>query len=174
MSSNVLALLLAHGSTDLLQAFLGSLPPSTVSRLSAVCKQWATAAEPMLEACCRRHNWKQPRRARLQKASSLGLAWRPLFLSKSCRACFQAVGDFAVRKDSAGAATFFLCGKCAKEDRVVSMLQRHRATLDVTGLSGKPLYTKRQSKFCADVSKLSADSIAAASGARAETVRRHH
>ena len=32
-------------------------------------------------------------------------------------------------------------------------LQRGRFTIDVTGLSGRPLYSRSKSKFCADVSK---------------------
>ena len=56
-------------------------------------------------------------------------------------------------------------------ERDVEGLQRLRATLDVTGLSGKPLYTRRESKFCSEISKLSKESMDNASGARAEVAR---
>ena len=70
------------------------------------------------------------------------------------RACFAAPGDFAIRAGGAHAApSFFLCGACCKAERTVQRLQRGRFTIDVTGLSGRPLYSRSKSKFCADVSK---------------------
>ena len=54
---------------------------------------------------------------------------------------------------------------------VVQRLQRHSLTLDVTGLSGKPLYNGKESKFAAEVSMLSKDALDNASGARAEVLR---
>ena len=51
------------------------------------------------------------------------------------------------------APSFFLCGACCKAERTVQRLQRGRFTIDVTGLSGRPLYSRSKSKFCADVSK---------------------
>lgn len=163
--------LIAYGSNDLLIALFSSMAVEEAFRLSSVCRAWALAAEGRLERFCKEHRWQLPRRARLQKASVLGLAWRPVFVSKACRACVRAAGDYAVRISSSSAPCLFLCGKCAKEQRVVALLQVKHLTLDVTGLSGRPLYTKKQSKFCADVSKASAKSLANASGARAEIVR---
>ena len=83
-----------------------------------------------------------------------------------------AAGDFAVRSPHAGSQKHcFLCGRCAKQPAVVQLLQSQRYTLDVTGLSGKPLFSKRESKFCSEVSKLSKESLDNASGERADIVR---
>ena len=164
-------LLVADDNHDLLTAFFCALSSREVCKFSAVCKTWARAAEANLESTCRRHRWQQPRRARLVKASSLGLAWRPVFLNKVCRACFNAPGDFAVRTVDAGAPRCFLCARCAKKPQIVQRLQRHSLTLDVTGLSGRPLYNGKESKFAAEVSMLSKDALDNASGARAEVLR---
>ena len=50
-------------------------------------------------------------------------------------------------------------------------MQQLSLTLDVTRLSGKPLYTGKQSKFAAEVSKLSKQAQDNASGARADVLR---
>ena len=55
---------------------------------------------------------------------------------------------------------------------VVHKLQERKLTLDVTGLSGKPLYTKRADAFSASVSASSGDALATANGARVERQRR--
>lgn len=167
--ATALDLLLQHGGADVLAAFFAALPARTALLLARVCKSWAAAAELGLHVKCDAHGWKQPRSKRLQRSQAM--PWRSLFLSRSCRACFGAAGDFAVRTISSGAPLFFLCGRCAKEGRVVEGLQRLRATLDVTGLSGKPLYTRRESKFCSEISKLSKESMDNASGARADVAR---
>ena len=83
----------------------------------------------------------------------------------------SAPGDFAVRSQDAGAPKCFLCAKCAKKNVVVERMQKHHLTLDVTGLSGKPLFTKRESKFCSEVSKLSKEALDRASGERADLLR---
>ena len=118
-------------------------------------------------------NWAIPRRARLkQRAGQLAdVPWRSLFVQRVCRACMTSAGDFAARLDSKGAPALFLCGVCAKESAVVEKLQLLGATLDVTGLSGKPLYTRRQSAFCSDVSRLSKAAIDAAHGDRGRLAR---
>ena len=172
MGSTMTALerLVNAGDPDLFSAFMASISPLDACRISRVSRVWAAAAELNLQAACSHNGWRQPRRARLQ-ALQAGLPWRALFVSKACRACMASAGDFAVRSIDAGAPRLFLCGKCAKSARVVELLQRERATLDVTGLSGKPLYSKRESKFCADVSKLAKETNDAASGVRAEVLR---
>ena len=163
----------AEGDVDILRAFLAALPPRAVAGFSAVCKEWAFAAEYCLQAACLSFRWSLPRRARLQQRGVLAeLPWRSVFIAKACRACLTAPGDFAVRTPDAGAPRFFLCVTCAKEQRVVQRLQKHNYTLDVTGLSGKPLFRPRESKFCSEVSRLSKEAMDNANGRRAE-VRRH-
>ena len=127
--------------------------------VSTVSRSWAVAAEPALRAAAEAAGWRQPRRARLQGGGRHAPAlpdcpWRHLLLKHACRACFAAPGDFAIRAGGAHAApSFFLCGACCKAERTVQRLQRGRFTIDVTGLSGRPLYSRSKSKFCADVSK---------------------
>ena len=72
-----------------------------------------------------------------------------------------------MRTPDAGAPRCFLCGPCAKQPRIVQRLQASNYTLDVTGLSGRPLYSKSQSKFCSEVSQLSKAALDQASGAKA-------
>ena len=168
--STALDRLVGLDNADLLATFLAALAPKEASRVSSVCLAWASAAELGLHAKCTQHGWKQPRRARLQ-ALQLGLPWRALFVARSCRACMTQPGDFAVRNVHGNAPRCFLCARCAKSARVVTLLQQERATLDVTGLSGKPLYSKRESKFCAEAHQLSKESLDGASGARAELLR---
>ena len=170
-TTNVLPLLLRHGGADVLTAFFAALCPKTTACLSRVCKNWAEAGELCMKIACAKNRWALPRRARLQRATLASCPWRNLFVQRACRACLSENGDFAVRADSGGAPSFFLCGSCAKLDRVVTKLQSTNATLDVTGLSGKPLYTRRQSSFCSDVSRLSKVSIDNANGSRAELLR---
>ena len=162
--------LLSLEDGDLLASFLATVPPAVSLRFAQVSHTWASAAEVGMSAACARHGWKQPRRARLQRASQ-AFPWRALYVGRACRACLAVPGDFAVRTIDAGAPRLYLCGRCAKSARVVERLQDVRATLDVTGLSGKPLYSKKESKFCADVSRLSKESMDGASGARAELLR---
>ena len=50
-------------------------------------------------------------------------------------------------------------------------MQRLSLTLDVTGLSGKPLYSGKESKFASEVSKLSKQAQDNASGERADLLR---
>ena len=143
--------------------------------MSRVSHSWAAAAEIRLRAFCAAHGFRLPRRPRLQRASgSLGaeLPWRACFVAHACKGCRGEPGDFAVRGTDGGAPKCYLCRSCAKHPQIVERLQRANASLDVTGLSGKPLYTKAQSKFCSEVSKLSKDSIDNASGSRAEVLRR--
>ena len=173
MSPNVLALILRE-SDDMLHALLSCLPTSNMCILSRVCKRWAVVAEQRLRERCASRGWALPRRPRLQARNQalMLLPWRALYVSRSCRSCLEDIGDFAVRSYSGGAPAFYLCACCAKAPPVVARLQDMRATIDVTGLSGKPLYTKRQSKFCAEVSAESKLSIDGASGQRAELLRR--
>ena len=166
-ASTALALLLAHDDDDFLSAFFASLSPRLTAMLAQVCKRWACAGELCLRGACIQQNWALPRRARLQQRAKLAnVPWRHLFVQRACRACMRSAGDFAARLVSNGAPAFFLCGACAKESAVVEKLQLMRATLDVTGLTGKPLYTRRQSAFCSDVSRLSKAAIDHAHGDR--------
>ena len=170
---SALSLLLSHGNGDIICAFLAALKPHTAAILSRVCRDWARAAEYCLQPACQALRWSLPRRARLQQRGVLAeLPWRSLFISKACRACLTKPGDFAARTPDAGAPRFFLCAACAKSARVVERLQRSNFTLDVTGLSGKPLFTAKESRFCAEVSKLSKEAQDNASGARAEVLRK--
>ena len=169
--------LLASGLPELLEALLAACDNAVACRLSRVSRAWALAAEVGLRAACDRHSWRLPRRPRLQRAAgTLGAAlpWRTCFVARSCRACMLAAGDFAVRGTDGGAPRFYLCRACAKSPRVVTRLQRGGTTLDVAGLSGKLLYTRSESKFCADVARLSKESIDNASGSRADAVRMLH
>ena len=174
-SDTALTLLLSHagGNCDILCAFFASLPPPAVACFSRVCRDWAHAAEYCLQAACQNHRWAKPRRARLQQRGVLAqLPWRTLFMAKACRSCLSAPGDFAVRTLDAGAPRCFLCAACAKQSRTVERMQRANLTLDVTGLSGKMLFSAKESKFCSEVSKLSKQSQDNASGARADVLRK--
>ena len=149
--------LFAEGDDDLLSMALSQLPPQLLITASAVCWRWARLAEPQMRELCQGMAYALPRRPRLQRGAAAAsplaeLQWRSLFVTRACRACFTAKGDFAVRRESIGAPVLFLCGGCCKREPVVARLQRGRLTLDVTGLSGKPLFTKKASRFCADVS----------------------
>lgn len=177
MGDSALSMLLdaAEGDGGLLVAFCCALQPHSVVAVSAVCKSFMRAGEVALEtAACATHGWRLPRRSRLSSRRPTFFAelpWRTLYVKKSCRSCMARPGDFAVRGIDGGAPHCFLCARCAKLDENHQRLRASRATLDVTGLSGKPLYTKRQSKFCADVSQASKDSLDQACGARAELLR---
>lgn len=168
--SHALRLLLDDpAGDDLLSALIDTLTTRDACTLAAVSWRWARAAEDGLQAACGRLRWRPPRRARLQGAAALAaLPWRTLFVSRACRACLNAAGDYAVRGHPSSAPSAFLCARCAKAAHVVAKLQRDRSSLDVTGLSGKPLYTGKQDKFCADQSKLSKESFDHASGSRVE------
>ena len=86
-------------------------------------------------------------------------------------ACYWTLAPSSTLRPDAGAPRCFLCSRCAKRPQVVQRLQQHNLTLDVTGLSGKPLYTGKESKFAAEVSKLSKEAQDNASGARADVLR---
>ena len=98
---------------------------------------------------------QQPRMYKLQTWILLfiypTLARKPLAVFD----CIDAPGDFAVRRSRNDAPLCFLCSVCCKRDHVVGKLQRERATLDVTGLSGKALYTEKGSKFVSEVNAAS-------------------
>ncbi|KAL1530545.1 hypothetical protein AB1Y20_001446 [Prymnesium parvum] len=79
------------------------------------------------------------------------LTWRKLYLSRCCPACLNERGDFGVRRSKHDAPMCFLCAACCKQPRVVLKLQQQRATLDVTGLSGRPLYTEKTNRFIGEV-----------------------
>lgn len=81
----------------------------------------------------------------------LELKWRTLYLARCCRACLNRPGDYAVRRSKHDAPLCFLCSSCCKQNHVVRKLQREHATLDVTGLSGKILYTKNSCRFVSEV-----------------------
>ena len=169
---SALSLMLAQGDADTLRCFLAVLPPSLAACLSRVCREWALAAEYCLQNACKCFSWQLPRRARLQQRGALAeLSWRNVFVARACRGCMAVPGDFAVRTVDAGAPRCFLCARCAKKPQIVQRLQRHSLTLDVTGLSGRPLYNGKESKFAAEVSMLSKDALDNASGARAEVLR---
>lgn len=166
---------LSSGMDELLEALLAACPAQAVSTLARVSHAWAVAAEISMRAVCARHDWRLPRRPRQRSAAgTLGamLPWRACFIAHICKGCQTHPGDFAVRSDSKGSPSCYLCRECAKATHIVQRLRCANATLDVTGLSGKPLYTRTQSKFCSEVSKLSKESIDHASGQRADVVRR--
>ena len=168
-----LSLLLAHDDADLLRCFFLAQPTKwVVGVLSCVCREWASAAELCVQVACQRFAWALPRRARLQGRGALAnYPWRNVFIARSCRSCLDTPGDFAVRTPDAGAPRFFLCARCAKTPRIVQRMQQRSLTLDVTGLSGKPLYSGKESKFAAEVSKLSKQAQDNASGQRADVLR---
>ena len=173
--SGALDRLLRDSSDDLLGTVIGCLSAKDACHASGVCRRWARVAEPHLRSVCTAQGWQLARRPRLlARSTSLAteLPWRAVFVARSCRHCMAAPGDYAVRGYAGGAPKLFLCGHCARESVVVAHLQRLRATIDVTGLSGKPLYTKKQNKFCAEVSKESKLSLDNAPGQRADLLRR--
>ena len=125
-----------------------------VTATGAASWRFARAADFALREACQELRWSLPRRSRLisqQGGPAAELKWRTLFVLKSCPGCIAKPGDFAVRTMSQGAPLCFLCAECCKADHIVQKLQRQKATLDVTGLSGKALYTRRGSKFANDV-----------------------
>ena len=164
----VLEMLLASGKApDLLPLLLSMLREDHLCIVSRVCWGWAKCAEVALKERCHEHGWQLPRSRRLQQGGgrlASELPWRKLFLDRSCHGCMRAVGDFAVRSGRHGAAMFHLCGPCAKQQRVHERLVASDACLDVTGRSGKPLYTKKGSSFCAEVSAASKASLDAMHG----------
>ena len=162
----------ADADADILCAFFAALTTRTAACVSQVSRQWATAAEHCLQSACIGFRWQLPRRPRLQQRGVLAnLPWRSLFVSRACRVCLTRPGDFAVRTPDAGAPRCFLCGPCAKHPSTVQRMQRLNLTLDVSGLSGKPLFRPSESKFCSEVSRLSKDSLDNASGERADRLR---
>ena len=77
-----------------------------------------------------------------------------------------------MRAQSNDAPACFMCASCCKREAIVARMQRVGMTLDVTGISGKPLYTRRGDRFCSDVSHLSRIAIVNASGDKALLLRR--
>lgn len=73
-------------------------------------------------------------------------------MDHACAVCFGE-GDFCARESSNGHARFLLCAPCAKSGRGRERLVRENLKLDVTGLSGRALYTARGDKFCAAMHK---------------------
>ena len=164
-------LVVDHGSTDTLGLVLASLNSRCL--LSSACpvsRNFASCVEHILRTRCEAHGWRLPKSSRL--ASTSEFRWRALFAAKTCRECAGAPGDFAIRRGKHEHPLFYLCGRCCKAPAVVAKLQARKLTLDVTGLSGKPLYTRRGDSFAASVSASSEDALATASGARAERQRR--
>jgi hypothetical protein len=178
MADSALGLLLRSSeSKDLLTHLLMQLGPGAVCSLARVSQLWALCAEVALQEQCRLHRWQPPRRARTNARGSRGavaalLPWRAVFVGRACRGCLCAPGDFAVRPASNAAPLFFLCSACAKAEPVVRRLQHMNSTIDVTGLSGRVLYTRKGDKFCSDVSRFSKAALDAASGERADRQRR--
>ena len=163
--------LLALGSPELLELFLGTLDaPTLICRASLVCKAWAAAAEPALRDRCARQGWAPPRSSRL--AIKTPFKWRAVYISRACRACLRNPGEFAARRQPHAAPSLLLCRRCAKAAPVVDQLRARGMGLDVTSLQGKPLFTAKQSRFCSDVSRLSESSLHHANCERAERQRR--
>ena len=144
---------LLRSDLALLEALLVAIDACQLMCVSRVCWRWMHAAEISLRASCEGFAWQPPRRARLQALASSALKWRGLFLARSCRACFQRPGDFAVRLSGNASPCLLLCGACCKAPAVVHMLQARHLTLDVTGLSGRALYSQKADRFCSDVSR---------------------
>ena len=164
-----------HPHDDLLVCTLSHCPASFLLCVAArVCWRWARLVEELLRQRCDLHGWRPARSGRLRSSCSplvLSLVWRSVFRARACRACYDAVGDFAVRDNGGrGHAECLLCALCAKA-KAVPLLQRRGLSLDVTGLSGKPLYSAKGDRFCAEVSRLSKASLEHASGERAERLR---
>ena len=165
--------LVLDGPPDVLGLVLAQLPlRSLLSSVCPVSRRFAAAAEPTFRSRCEAHGWKLPKSSRLAKQLDTEFKWRALYATRSCRECAAVPGDFAVRRWKQSHPDFYLCGRCCKAAPVVSKLQARKLTLDVTGLSGKPLYTKKGDSFSASVSASSEDALATASGARAERQRR--
>mmetsp|Transcript_9234 Transcript_9234/g.27188 ORF Transcript_9234/g.27188 Transcript_9234/m.27188 type:complete len:284 (-) Transcript_9234:87-938(-) len=95
------------------------------------------------------------RSRRLAAASATGggdaLRWRALYVSRACPACLDAPGDFAARRSKHEAPLYLLCGACCRRESVIDKMRAAGATLDVTGVSGKPLYTQRGDRFVSEV-----------------------
>ena len=187
-------LVLEDGPPDMLGLVLAQFGARSLLRsVSLVSRLFAACAEPVLQSQCEVYGWRLPKSSRL--AFNSDFPWRALYAARSCRECASMQGDFAIRRWK-HAPEFYraypgsnmaapcrhetqplplpvaVCGRCCKAPLVVRKLQERKLTLDVTGLSGKPLYTKRADSFSAAVSASSGDALATANGARAERQRR--
>ena len=163
--------MLEEGPPDMLGLVLAQCGARSLLRsVCLVSKLFAACAEPVLRSQCEVFGWRLPKSSRL--ASNSDYPWRALYAARSCRECASMQGDFAIRRWKNSHPEFYLCGRCCKAPPVVRKLQERKLTLDVTGLSGKPLYTKRADSFSAAVSASSGDALATANGARAERQRR--
>ena len=140
----------------LFEHILSFLPRGvTAYAACAVDCRWARTCDDALRLLCEKRAWKQPRSRRLAAASATGggdaLRWRALYVSRACPACLDAPGDFAARRSKHEAPLYLLCGACCRRESVIDKMRAAGATLDVTGVSGKPLYTQRGDRFVSEV-----------------------
>jgi hypothetical protein len=116
--------------------------------LPQVCSTLLALVEDECKSVCEQRGWQLARRPRGRNADASPTPWRRLYLRHGCIACC-AVGDFCARETSNSHARFLLCGPCARSDVGRQRLVPGNLKLDLTGLSGKPLYTRRADPFCA-------------------------
>ena len=115
-----------------------------------VCRAFQQLVEGECKAICAQRGWQLARRPRGTGAVPTATPWRRLYLGHSCACCLD-VGDFCARATSNSHARFLLCGQCARCEAGRALLVPDNLKLDVTGLSGKALYTARADRFCASM-----------------------
>ncbi|KAJ1634443.1 hypothetical protein T492DRAFT_865120 [Pavlovales sp. CCMP2436] len=116
--------------------------------LPLVCRELRDLAEEDCELLCAAHGWQLARRPRGRNAGPTPTPWRRQYLTHACICCC-VIGDFCARETSNSHARFILCGPCARSEGGQARLVPGNLKLDITGLSGRPLYTARGDRFCA-------------------------
>lgn len=137
--------------TSVLQLIMAQLPQRLrLLTLAVCCRTCLQLAEEECQSLCAKHGWQLARRPRGRYAADSAAPWRRLYFRHSCVECC-AIGDFCARETSNSHARFLLCGPCARGEAGRARLTKHDLKLDITGLSGKALFTARGDRFCASL-----------------------
>jgi hypothetical protein len=137
--------------TVVLQLIVAQLPRrERLLILAVLCRTSLQLVEDECRSLCATHGWQLARRPRGRDAAESPAPWRRLYFHHSCVQC-RAIGDFCARDTSNSHARFLLCGPCARSEAGRARLTRHDLKLDITGLSGKALFTARADRFCASL-----------------------
>ncbi|KAG8467177.1 hypothetical protein KFE25_000493 [Diacronema lutheri] len=133
----------------LLAEILVRVPPAA-RYLTAprVCRALFELVEEDARVLCAKHGWVLARRPRGVNADTTRSPWRRLYMTRAC-ACCCALGDFCARACSNSHALFLLCGPCARSEAGRARLISRNLKLDLTGVSGKALFTASADRFCA-------------------------
>lgn len=135
----------------LLQLIAAQLPRrDRLLSLAVLCRTCLQLVEDECQSLCAAHGWQLARRPRGREAAHTPSPWRRLYFRHGCIECC-AIGDFCARESSNSHARFMFCGPCARSEAGRARLTKHNLKLDITGLSGKALFTARADKFCASL-----------------------